>query len=319
MLSSTSGSERANAQHAIGMLLIILLICYGFVELVAGLGFTRVSRIQRRIADEYKKTLKIRLLEDGKPSVLICGNSLLLEGVDLTAIQDRLDKKYSIHRFVIEQTEYLDWYFGLRRLFHEGMQPAYVVMLLTTSHLISNATRGEYFAYYLMSPRDILDVKKEARLDMTMTSNYFLAAYSPWLGAQSEIRKWLLGRAMPDFVNLAGSLRPMYPALPSDEEIWDVVPARLTALQQICERNGSGLLLVIPPSSEDVKAALVQRCGRIKNITVLAPYWTLPPSDFEDGFHLNSIGKSLFTERLAKELPRTLRQTSLLSAARNER
>jgi hypothetical protein len=299
---STSSSNPAPARRGIVALLIILAVSYGLVEWVAWFGFSHISSIQRRINSEYMETLKIRPVENGKPSVLLCGNSLLLEGVNLPGLQDRLDKGYSIHRFVIESTEYLDWYFGLQRLFREGMRPSCVMVMLTTNQLVRDSTRGEYFAYFLMSPRDILQVKKKAHLDTTTASNYFAAAYSPWLGAQSDIRKWILHRVLSHFTDMTDALHPPYPEIPPDSQIWSIVPDRLAALQKICQTYGSRLVIVVPPSSTGVKAELIQQCGRSKGVTVLVPFRTLPPSDFRDGFHLNSVGNALFTEKLARDV-----------------
>ena len=113
----------------------------------------------------------------------INGNSLLLEGLDLPRAQQALASRYSVSRFVVEQTQYLDWYYGIRRLLAEGARPSILVMTLPTGHLISDGTRGEYFAHYQMQAGDIVEVARAANLDMTTASNFWFANWSEWLGA----------------------------------------------------------------------------------------------------------------------------------------
>jgi hypothetical protein len=56
--------------------------------------------------------------------------------------------EYRIEVFPIENTWFLDWYFGLDRLFSEGARPA-IIALCLTRQLIGYATDGEYFARYV--------------------------------------------------------------------------------------------------------------------------------------------------------------------------
>jgi hypothetical protein len=58
---------------------------------VATLAFAHVSRIQNRIITEYHAAQRVRSVgADGKPTMLLVGNSLLLEGLDLPKTQAAL-------------------------------------------------------------------------------------------------------------------------------------------------------------------------------------------------------------------------------------
>ncbi len=67
--------------------------------------------------------------------MLLFGNSLLLEGVDYPALRNALSDEYDVHRLIFEQTEYLDQYYVLRRLFRHGARPHDVVLCISARAL----------------------------------------------------------------------------------------------------------------------------------------------------------------------------------------
>ncbi len=95
--------------------------------------------------------------------MLLVGNSLLNEGVQIDALRSDLASEYAVSRLVIEQTHYLDWYFGLRRLLEEGSHPSVIILTLDPSQLASPFTLDESFARRQMSIRDFPQVVREAK------------------------------------------------------------------------------------------------------------------------------------------------------------
>ena len=67
--------------------------------------------------------------------------------------------------YPIEDTTYLDWAYGLRRLLAGGSRPSVVVMCISAKHLLSDATDGEGFAYFLMRLRDLPEVARGRALE----------------------------------------------------------------------------------------------------------------------------------------------------------
>jgi hypothetical protein len=243
--------------------------------------------------------------------MLVIGNSLLLEGVDRATLEKELASNYMVALLPIEGTHIEDWYFGLRRLFAEGARPYIVVLCLSTRQMMSRATDGEYFAYYLMQERDLLAVRKESQLDNTMTSAYFFSHFSMWLGSRWGIRNWLLLKIMPNLEHLVvvGYFFPNTPPMPPKEQVVAGVLPHLLALDLLCRANGAHLIAVIPPTlSRDDASAEVQDSAARHGIPVLVPlrYDDLTPDDFRDGFHMNVRGAERFTPRLALELLQTL-------------
>src|SRR5262245_26292774 len=112
-----------------------LLFCGG-LEIITRIGFHRISHIRHRIETQYRAAVTIGRARDRSP-VLVLGNSLLVQGVDFAALDVALAPDLRPQPFLLENTGYTDWYFGLRRLFALGSRPSLVVLGLSTRQLIS--------------------------------------------------------------------------------------------------------------------------------------------------------------------------------------
>jgi hypothetical protein len=292
--------------HAFIVLLGALVLYCCTLEVVTQAGFSRISRVQRRITSSKEEALALRpTTPQGAKTILIVGNSLVVRGIESTKLRQDMAPEYQTSVFAIENTRYLDWYFGMRRFFAEGSHPAILVLCLANRQLISNSTDGEYFAYYMMQERDILGVKREARLDMTTASNYFFARTSAWLGSRSSIRNWLLGELMPNIEQLTEYLPEKVPPMPATDVVVEEGLRRLEVLQTLCASHGTRFILLIPPSlSTDDRSNELLTAAERTGIKVLLPFRAteMPASNFDDGFHMNSQGATAFTSRLSKAL-----------------
>jgi hypothetical protein len=226
-----------------------------------------------------------------------------LEGVDYPALKARLSDKYDVHRLVVEQVEYLELYYILRKLFRQGSRPYEVVFCISVSHLTGDATRGDFVAKYI-DPVDIMDLRQRKHLDATTTSNYLFAHWSDWYANRVEIRKVLLGYVMPDMRDLTTVLAWRRAPKISVSEVQQKGEPRLVELKTLCDQYGSRLTILIPPVLSDDHADVVREEGATLGMRVLIPEkpGALEPSQFRDGLHLNSAGAALFTEKLQPEL-----------------
>jgi hypothetical protein len=306
MPSSTSSSEQVAARRALSILLGVLALIGITLEIMGSFAFVRLSRIQRRIDTDYKRAVHMgAIANDGKPTILIAGNSLMLEGLDLPRLQDEIRSRYHASTFFVEQTQHTDWYYGLKKLFHEGSRPNIVLLGLSTNHLFIPGVRGEYFAHFLMRPIDTPLVASQLNLDATTASNYFFASLSGWLGAKSDIRKWMLLHTMPDLVEVANFVRPVPPVLPDSDTLRKTITLNLLALKQVCDTGGSRLIVVVPPTQNKTDPYQIdQAAGSAAGVPVLVPLapGELPSSEYRDGFHLNAQGAAVFTDALAAGL-----------------
>jgi hypothetical protein len=134
--------------------------------------------------------------------LLIVGNSLLIAGLDMGALDEPLQPRWRAVRFGIEQTTYYDWLYGLRRLTADGARPSAIVVCFEPRHLIGSSVRTEIFAHYLMQASDTLSVSRALGLSAGGTAELLLANVSEFWALRKEIRKNLLGRLMPALPNL---------------------------------------------------------------------------------------------------------------------
>jgi len=316
MLSSISSSEpvvdiertpqrSTSARTGIIVLLTGLALILLGLELASPLILTRLSRIERRVESETQAARSLRpFTPDGRPTVLLTGNSLLLEGVQLDALRDNLAPEYAVSRLAIEQTHYLDWYFGLRRLLQQGSRPSVIILSLATDQIASRFTLGESFAHRQMSTGDFPLAVRQVKLDKTTASSYFFAHWSNWLADKGFIRQDVLILLVPNFRDLAGRIADHGPHVDNPSVLLGMAQQRLPELHDLAETYGVKIVLLVPPSLHPDHSQDVQEMGDMVGVPVwvLSPPGEFPRSLFSDGFHLNRQGSKVFTARLADQI-----------------
>jgi hypothetical protein len=308
MLSSISSSKvdvrKQTTVRTICLVLIGIVLMGLVAETAARFALHRVSRIEGRIDGEYRQAAALpAYTPSSQPTMLLLGNSILLEAIDLPSLQKSMSTRYDVHRLVIEQTEYLDLYYILRTLFRSGARPHEVVLCLGVPHLVGEGVRGEFTARFIDAP-DLAKFARREHLDATTTSNYFFAHWSGWFGTRTELRKVLLSRMMPDMGSLATVLGWRVAPHLSEEEIRLKAGPRLQELKALCDAYGSQLTIVIPPTLGTDHAEVVSELGRENGIRVLNPVkaGVMTQSQFRDGFHLTPAAAEIFTAQLVSQL-----------------
>ena len=304
--------DHRRATLAIGLLCALAVAYLAALEIGARVLYPLHSALAARIGSDWSAARHLGgARSQNRRTFLVVGNSLLQAGVDRNEL-GALQKSSSVSVAVmpIENTAYLDWYFGLRRLFAEGSEPEFVVLCLVPEQLISDETDGEVFARTLMRPADILRVKQAARLDWTTTSTYLMARASAWMGNSAEIRNWIRSETVPGMTELAAYFPPPPGAIPRVEVIEEIAGQRLREFSTLCAVHGCKALLLIPAllrHREDASLEAVARAARSAGVPLLMPVdpGVLGPSFFRDGFHLNERGAAVFTARLLEALAAT--------------
>jgi hypothetical protein len=294
------------------VLLGALLAYFCALEAVTRTAFPRINHVWRTIQADHLHAVSLRPDAPGKSvSMLIVGNSYLEVGVNRDSLQQEIAPNFSLAYMPMSGTSYLDWYFGLRRLFTEGSRPAIVGVCLSTRDLLSDSTYGGSFASSLMLKRDILKVKQESHLDNTTMTDYLFASSSSWMGHRGEIHNWLLRKTAPSINDLVPFFKPKNRPLPPTSEVLAKALPRLRLLNELCRENGSRFFLLIPPT-RDVNDASneLQAAAAREGLLVVLPFQhaELPEDVFIDGAHLNPQGAALFTERLGPTLLQSLYQ-----------
>jgi len=280
-----------------------------FVFLLAGLEaatrfcFNRISRIESRIRSDYLAALATRRGGSSHPTILLLGNSLLLEAIDYDGLRLAMEPRATPVRFVIEQTSYLDWYYGVKRLLSDGARPDRVVLCLSPTQLLANTIRGEYSAFYLIRTQDLASAGREAGYDLTEISGLFFARYSIFYAGRNNFRNFALNKVDPAYANVLHGFTDAPGRSPTDAEVLAGAAPRLSRLRLLCAQYNVRFDFLLPPSLGQGGQGLIE-AGRKSGASVLAP---VPPNSwkldlFQDGFHLNHAGAALFTKLLAASL-----------------
>jgi hypothetical protein len=286
---------------------VCLAVFCAALEGITRFGFSHISRIEARIASEHKAALAIR--RSSRPTVLLVGNSLMLEGIDYSRLREELAPGAFVVRFPIEQTQYLDWYYGLRRLFSEGSQPDMVVLCMSAEHLITSRIRGDYSAYYLFRLADIPQIRREIDYDLTKTSSLVLARFSLFYAGRSPLRNFVLVRTDPSYAAMLQRLAAPQAHFPPDREMERIAETRLTDLRTLCAAHDAQFAFLLAPGFGPGEAQLVL-AGTRSQTDVMNPVhlndWGR--DRFRDGFHLNADGARSFTDLVAPLLKQRLSQ-----------
>jgi hypothetical protein len=291
------------------MLLLLLAMLSLSAEVAARYVFPKTSRIRQRIEAERDAARHLKG-ESQRPAILVIGNSLVERGVDISSLKAQLTE-YKIVRFVVSDTSYFDWYYGLRRLFSEGAKPQTVVLGLSARQLLTNRIEGSLSANVLIQTADIHRVARDLHKDNTALSNLYFENLSAFYGGSTQFRKWLLTSVlMPDLQKLSVAFSPAIQRLPPSPEITSIAARRLRAISEVCRENGARFVLIVPPSPSPAEAqfAALEQAGAQSSVDVLAPAENdaFTADLFSDGLHLNSAGEGKFTLLLASSLKRRL-------------
>jgi hypothetical protein len=309
-----SGLVRGNGNKPIRIatvtLIASILAVTGFAEIASRYAFPGISRIESRIRSDEAQVAAIRSSGPGSPPVvLLVGNSLLLQALDYPRIQSEMASEGKVVRFVIENTEYLDWYYGLRHLFDSGVRPSTVVVCLSIGQAVSSKTLGDYSAYHLFGVSQLLPVAHDAGMDATRTTSLVLAHWSSFYANRATIRNFILNRSAPGYAAamhyIADNTKE---TLPPDEEIVEKARKRIRAMQQLCHQYGVQLVILVPPSLGPHNSLLASAAELEQtNADDPLPFGTVGPEFFQaDRFHMNEKGAAVFTQALARSLHQRL-------------
>jgi hypothetical protein len=288
------------AVWSIRALVSLAIFCIA-LEALTRFGFSHISRIEARISRDHRAALAIR--KSDQPTVLLLGNSLILEGIDVDRLHASLAGQAQVVSFPIEGTQYLDWYYGMRRLFEEGSQPDMVIFCMSAEHLISSRIRGDYSAYYLFRLADIPQIRQDIHYDLTKTSSLVFSYFSLFYAGRTSLRNFVLVRRDRQYAELLQSFigRPAH--FPPDPEVERIAQDRLAALRTLCSSHGARVAFLLAPGFGPGEAPLVS-AGVHSHTQVLVPIHLnqLGRDKFRDGFHLNAAGAQVFTDKVSELL-----------------
>jgi hypothetical protein len=269
-------------------------------------SFDRSSKVQRHEVAQRRALVEVRDTgSSGRPHIAVLGNSLLLDGVNVEMLAKETEAEAVPAPYFVLATDYYDWYFGLKRLFAEGMRPRYVLLGLSPNQLASSRTRGEYSAQYLFRGEDLYEIARKTHMDATTASSFMLAHVSKYYSTRQIIRNYLLGRLLPSISELLHEKLGVFRDPPIPEATLSALAEnRLASLNELCRENGAQFMLVVPPTYQSGPET-IYKVGKNLGIPVLVPVQNgeLDEHFFQsDGVHLNEKGAAIFTSKLAANL-----------------
>ncbi len=284
----------------------MIALCALFVEVGMRAGFSNISRIGKRKHEEYLGARSLKRESNVSP-VLLAGNSLLLEGVDIPTLESGLPGGVHPARYIVEQTEYYDWFYGLKRIFAEGSRPAMVVLCIGPNHFVGNLMLLDSGPYYLYSLGDLPAIAHLQHLSLTDASSMYFAYWSLFFAEKNGLRNFVMGKIDPPYATFLHELG-MQPAPPmTPQQVTAIATPRFAEIDELCRRNGARFVYLIPPgfvANEDALRAAAANA----HVPLLAPVrqseW--PLSKFRDGFHLKPESSIEFAKLLAPELTAVL-------------
>jgi len=289
-------------EQVIRLLLALALVC-AFVETGVAWWPHSIRNNGRRVEAEYAEALHLQPGGGDQPaSVLLVGNSTLRFGLDARELNRDLQPELAVHLLAVDGTMYEDWYFCLRELFRKGSRPNYVVLVLPPSHVARLAPPPDEASYYIFGIRDILALREAEKLNPTQVSNVIFAHSSLFFSRRSDVRFAIKDRLFPGFEALAR--RYMLRGVPAD---LSPVPNRFRQLDDLCSQYHVRLMYVIPPTNEQSdtsQAPAVLQAAQANGIPGSMPVLNteMPATDYRDGYHLNDLGRRVFTRSVAKFL-----------------
>lgn len=305
MPSYISGSDKGAVVYS-RLLIVTCAILSVVFEITSRSLLTSHSETYARVSQQYEEALKARPVAGAPSPVLMVGNSLLLDGVDVARLQQLTSERMKVYPIFLEATGYYDWYYGLQRLFREGSRPQVIVLGIGADIFVSNGVRQDYVPLLLFDLQDSVNVASDLNMDRTATSNLALAHASVFWDTRSVIRGQILQHIVPGYPDLITLLKPP-PVGPISTNFTDVANVRVQRLRELCEAHGARLILLTPPTSTSADAvrrltSITARLG-VPMLVPLDPANLSPRYYRADELHLNSEGAALFTSALATVLP----------------
>lgn len=311
MPSSISNSRCAALAHA----KLLCVLCLTFALLLEGLSaylLKHYSVTYGRVSKQFAQAAEARPSKPGQPaSVVMVGNSLFLEGVQVDRLRDLTAGNLRIYPIFLEGTGYFDWLYALRRVFRQGARPQVVVVQLDANSFLWNQVRTEYAPRLFFEAPDLIRVGSDLGLDRTATSSLLLSHWSAFWGGHSVIRTQILHHIIPHFEDLfsviplqRNALRQNQRNVEFDAALEAIATDRLKTLRDLCNTYGARMVMLAPPtpSSEGAVRKLVAVSQRV-GVAALVPIdpTALTLRAFErDALHLNSDGAALFTSAIAR-------------------
>lgn len=288
----------------------LLGVCVALLALCEGGATWAMGRLKSR--QSVPGDVRAASAVGGPRSVLIVGNSLVLHGIDVPAVEQALGTGYAATKLSIVDSGYLDWLYGIMSLFDRGSQPEALVLAISPTQLVEDRPPTGTTARMLWTTPNLVRYALERRPGLTAVSNRLFEHFSEFFAIRSRLRQDARRLLIPGYE--AMSRRYFIPAGDSSSDTTHdetIAEARLRTLDSVCAKRRVRFVFLLIPTNTAGDRGLEQTlvaAGERAGVPVLVPVSNggLDAQWLLDGYHLNANGAYAFSTRagvaLAAEL-----------------
>lgn len=283
------------------MALLVLAVCELGVRV-----FERRLSVDARIP-----ALSKRLGEGEGQLVLVIGNSLVRDGVDVDILEAEMRAQgvgpVHIERAYLRNTIINDWYYAFKRHFVDtGRLPGALIMCFSNSHLEDGPIQRQLVARYYSSPHDIPQIFAEDVRNFDGRIDFLLSAGSASFTHRTNIERRILDTLIPHY---RGSAMRINDALAYEARKrslgYQPTYRRLEQLIRLAESHGVRVVLVAMPveSLYEINPQInrtVEATGATFIDSRLAE--GLSEESYSDRMHMTSSGAATYSRSLARQL-----------------
>lgn len=301
------------SRHLRSVLIVCALLAIAF-EMASAWMFAHLGANSSVIAETNDAT-HLR----GSRTVLIVGNSLVLHGIDLHALDAGLGADYVAKKETVVGSGYEDWLYGITSLLDRGSHPGLVVLGFSPAQLIMERPPLGRSAHLVWTARNLARYTFDRGIGLTAASNLMLQHYSAFFALRDQLRQDARKLIVPGFPAMSHDFFDGAPLPPDSTVDIPIAAERLAQLDSACAAHGVRFAYLLMPTRAPDDAAIepmLLAAGKRAGVPVLIPVPNrdLAPSDQLDGYHLNPTGAVAFSSRAGAALRETFDTGPRLSA-----
>jgi len=290
-------------------LLWVLIVCGLLCACVEGASAWMLGHLatNRAVRDETLDAVHLTSAPGAPRPVLIVGNSLVLHGVDLDALQAALGPGYEAKKEYVLGSGYQDWRYGVPSLLDRGSHPSLIVLGFSPAQLVTDRPPVGRTARLVWTTGNLERYTVDERIGLTEASNLVLQHYSAFFALRDQLRQDSRKLIVPDYTAMAHDFFDRTPITPDSVTDVAIAAARLAELDSICAARGVRFAyLLIPTRAPDdvVIEPMMIEAGKRAGVPVLVPVSNraLLPTDLLDGYHMNPTGAAAFSTQTGAAL-----------------
>jgi len=278
---------------------LLVLVC---IELVMRAAETKLSIdiAHIRSGDEISERVGA-----SPRSVLLLGNSLTRDGVDVAQLKESLGEGTSVDAFYPDGSSVNEWAYAFRKYFSEpGNAPDFLIIGAGRSHLFDSDLPADRFGAYFCSNQDVPKYFDRHVDSLDDAAEFLLARSSVAYTNRRRIQPRLFTYVIPHYQKVLPELqaKPREVGKLSEEKLEHL---NLAELLEAAKGAGTRVAVVaIPmPAPYPLPDATAKVIADGRAVLVDARDLDgIEPSNFPDNYHLDAAGAKLLTAHLIAKL-----------------